>query len=97
MTREPGKPGEARGETKRRGRGIPPRKRRGELHGVTEGATQGRCHARPGASLRRSVTAFCHGVARKTCLGGSCQSPSQPEQKRAESWEGESSIEDGKR
>lgn len=66
----------ARGAARRRARGYgddrddrgtPPPERRGELHGVTEGTPE--VPRRPGASLRTSVTAFCHGVARTTCCG----------------------------
>lgn len=73
--------------------------------GVTEGRP--RCHARPGASLRTSVTASCRGWQGKPAGGsgrGRGRSPSEAEEGTesrgnavGEAREGESSIEDGKR
>lgn len=90
MTREPGKPGEkevSRGREDER-----------SYIGVTEGRP--RCHARPGASLRRSVTAFCHGCQGKPA-GGSDKAHDNRARvvvvSRGRGSGGESSIEDGKR
>lgn len=100
MTREAWKPGEARGDDEET-RGISSPGRREELHGVTEGRPSR--HARPGASLRRSVTAFCHGWQGKPAGGpGRAHDSRTREQESwelavAEAREGESSIEDGKR
>lgn len=58
MTREPGKPGEPE-EPERRPRYLVAGKDEGSYMGSPSGH-QG-AHARPGASLRTSVTTFCHG------------------------------------